>query len=84
MKMAYSNVGSSGADAVRQISAAKFHDSGQIFTGPATALDIMPAAREVQAFVQPEHIAHLGDSYPLCFSYIYLVLLPCDRLIYVS
>jgi glycosidase len=51
MRVAYSNRGTSGTGAVRQIHSAKFHRDGQVSTGPAAALDLVIAGREVQVFV---------------------------------
>jgi glycosidase len=51
MTVAYSNLDHSGTGTVRQIPAARFHRDGQVFVGPAAALDVDLAAREVQVLV---------------------------------
>ena len=51
MTIAYSNRGARGAGAVRRIAAARFHRNGQVSTGPAAALDVSLAGREVQILV---------------------------------
>jgi glycosidase len=51
MRVAYSNRGHTGTGTVRHIPAAKFHRDGQLFVGPAAALDVILAASEVQVLV---------------------------------
>jgi glycosidase len=51
MSVAYSNLGNSGTGTVRQIPAARFHRDGQVFVGPAAALGVNLAGREVQVLL---------------------------------
>jgi hypothetical protein len=51
MRVAYSNRGNTGTGTVRQLPAATFHRDGQVFVGPAAALDVHLAASEVQVLV---------------------------------
>jgi glycosidase len=51
MTVAYSNQDNTGTGTVRHIENAKFHRDGQLSTGPAAALDVVLAAREVQVLV---------------------------------
>lgn len=48
MTVAYGNLGTQGASSVRRITTARFHRDGQVFSGPAAALNVTLAAREVQ------------------------------------
>lgn len=51
MAVAYSNLGTDGAGTVRRIATARFHRDGQVSSGPAAALDVALAPREVQIIV---------------------------------
>jgi glycosidase len=51
MRVAYSNRGKTGTGTVRHLPAATFHRDGQVFVGPAAALDVHLAASEVQVLV---------------------------------
>lgn len=51
MSVAYSNRGNAGTGTVRQLPTARFHRDGQVFVGPAAALRVELAAREVQVLV---------------------------------
>ena len=51
MRVVYSNQGTTGTGTVHHIQNAKFHRDGQLSTGPAAALDVILAAREVQVLV---------------------------------
>jgi glycosidase len=51
MEVAYSNFGTTGNGMVRQIPLARFYSDGQVSQGPAAALDVVLAPREVQVLV---------------------------------
>jgi glycosidase len=51
MRVAYSNRATTGTGRVRHIVNAQFHHDGQVSAGPAAALDVILAAREVQVLV---------------------------------
>jgi glycosidase len=48
MQVAYSNQGTTGTGIVRQMQSANFYKDGQMTSGPAAALDVILAPREVQ------------------------------------
>ena len=50
MRIAYSNLGTSGARAARRIASATFFQDGQISRGPAAALDVAVEPHEVQVW----------------------------------
>lgn len=51
MTVAFSNLGNTGTGTVQQIANARFFSTGGITTGPATALPVILAEREVQIIV---------------------------------
>jgi len=51
MTVAYSNRGTAGGGTVRLIPAANFHRDGQVFVGPAAAIDVVLGPSEVQVVV---------------------------------
>ena len=51
MRVAHSNLANTGSGTVRHIPAGKFDRDCHVLVGPATALDVVLAAREAQVLV---------------------------------
>ncbi len=51
LKVAYSNLRAEGSGTVSRMPAARFHEKGQVSVGPAAALPVILAPREVQVLV---------------------------------
>jgi hypothetical protein len=51
MRVAYSNVGTTGTGHVQQLGSAAFHEDGRVSSGPAAALPVIVKAGELQVVV---------------------------------